>query len=224
MGRGFPHPAKVYEGVLMKRADVGRVVRVISEAGAKIPTRRPSKTMVWDNFIAIGDSAYTVDPIHGGGMGYAMTAARHAADTLVEAFTLGDLTARGLWGLNIRYMKSTGAKQAALDVLRMFLQTLSNDEIEWAIRKGLVGLDEIASVFREGELKTTPSFLEKVTLVVRLLGKPVLLTKLLMVSDYMRKAKNLYMNYPENPENLEEWAGRVENFYYEYKRSVGIPF
>jgi len=224
LGRGFPHPAKIYREVLMKRPDVGREVRVISEAGARIPTRRPAKTMVWNNFIAIGDSGYTVDPIHGGGMGYAMTAARHAAETIVEAFERNDFTARGLWKLNLMYMKSTGAKQAALDVLRMFLQTLSNEEIEWAIRKGLAGIEEITTVFGEGELKMTQSFLDKVSLVVRLLGKPVLLTKLILVAEYMRKAKNLYLNYPESPEKLEEWTQRVENLYAEYKKTVGIPF
>jgi flavin-dependent dehydrogenase len=208
----------------MKRPDVGREVRIINEAGARIPTRRPSKTMVWDGFMSIGDSAYTVDPIHGGGMGYAMTAARYAAETLVEAYTKGDFTARGLWGLNLRYMRTTGAKQAALDVLRMFLQTLTNDEIEWAIRKGLAGVDEITSVFGEGELRTTPGFLEKVSFIVRLLGKPLLLTKLVLVSEYMRKAKNLYLEYPEDIRGLEEWVEKVENLYSEYRKAVGIPF
>jgi digeranylgeranylglycerophospholipid reductase len=224
LGRGFPHPATIYREVLMKRPDVGREVRIINEAGARIPTRRPSKTMVWDGFMSIGDSAYTVDPIHGGGMGYAMTAARCAAETLVEAYTKGDFTVRGLWGLNLRYMRTTGAKQVALDVLRMFLQTLTNDEIEWAIRKGLAGVDEITSVFGEGELRTTPGFLEKVSFIVRLLGKPLLLTKLVLVSEYMRKAKNLYLEYPEDIRGLEGWVERVENLYSEYRKTVGIPF
>jgi hypothetical protein len=32
------------------------------------------------------------------------------------------------------------------------------------------------------------------------------------------------MGYPEDPRGLDEWAGRVESLYDEYKRSVGIPF
>jgi len=70
----------------------------------------------------------------------------------------------------------------------------------------------------------TQSFLDKVSLVVRLLGKPILLTKLILVAEYMRKAKNLYLNYPESPEKLEEWTQRVEDLYAEYKKTVGIPF
>jgi digeranylgeranylglycerophospholipid reductase len=106
----------------------------------------------------------------------------------------------------------------------MFLQTLTNDEIEWAIRKGLAGVDEITSVFGEGELRTTPGFLEKVSFIVRLLGKPLLLTKLILVSEYMRKAKNLYLEYPEDIRGLEGWVERVENLYSEYRKAVGIPF
>ncbi|MEM1685854.1 MAG: digeranylgeranylglycerophospholipid reductase [Acidilobaceae archaeon] len=224
LGRGYPHPAKIYRDVLVKRPDVGSEVRVISEAGAKIPTRRPSNTMVWDNFMSIGDSAYTVDPIHGGGMGYAMTAARYATETIIEAFTNNDFTAKGLWGLNTRYMRTTGAKQAALDILRIFLQTLTNTEIEWAIKKGLAGVEEITTVFGEGELKLTTSFLDKLNIIVRLIGKPVLLAKLITVSEYMKKAKTLYINYPEEPSKLPVWVTNVESLYADYEKTVEIPF
>lgn len=224
MGRGYPHPAKVYREVLAKRPDVGAEVRVISEAGAKIPTRRPSNTMVWNGFITIGDSAYTVDPIHGGGMGYAMTAAKHASEAIVKAFENGDFTLRGLWSLNIGYMRTMGAKQAALDMLRQFLQTLSNEEIEWAIKKGLAGAEEVASVFGEGELSMTPGFLEKLNIVVRLIGKPSLLMKLVSVSDYMRRVKSLYKSYPEDPEGLPTWIAKIDSLYREYKGALNIPF
>ncbi|MCX8195492.1 MAG: geranylgeranyl reductase family protein [Acidilobaceae archaeon] len=224
LGRGYESPAKIYREVLMKRPDVGREARVISEAGARLPTRRPLVSMVWDNFIAIGDSAYTVDPVHGGGMGYAMTAARSAADAIVAAFEEGDFSARGLWRANMVYMRGLGAVQASLDLLRMFLQTLTNDEIEWAIRKGLVGKEEIVSVFERGEFSLTRHFLDALEMVVRFLGKPSLLTKLLRANDYMRKIKELYLQYPEGPAGLARWSSQVEALVAEYKKVMEIPF
>ncbi|MCS7107241.1 MAG: geranylgeranyl reductase family protein [Acidilobaceae archaeon] len=224
LGRGYEHPAKTYREVLMKRPDIGREVRVLSEAGARLPTRRPIATMVWHNFIAIGDSAFTVDPVHGGGMGYAMTAARAAANAIVAAAETGDFSAKGLWGANLEYMRALGAKQAALDVLRMFLQTLSDEEIEWAISKGLVGKEEVIAVFEAGEFSLTRHFLDTLDMVVRLMGKPTLFGKILKVNDYMKKIKGLYMDYPESPEGLLRWNAEVEELVAEYKRVMNIPF
>ncbi|MEN2999296.1 MAG: geranylgeranyl reductase family protein [Acidilobaceae archaeon] len=224
LGRGYEHPAKTYREVLMKRPEVGREVRVLSEAGARLPTRRPIATMVWHNFIAIGDSAYTVDPIHGGGMGYAMSSARAAADAIVAAAERGDFSSKGLWGANLAYMRDIGAKQAALDLLRMFLQGLSDEEIEWAISKGLVGKEEVVSVFERGEFSLTKHFLDTLDLVVRLMGKPALFGKLLRVNDYMKKVKGLFVQYPESPEGLGRWSAKLEELVAEYKRVMEIPF
>jgi hypothetical protein len=41
----------------------------------------------------------------------------------------------------------------------------------------------------------------------------MLLTKLITVSEYMRRAKSLYIGYPEDIRGLDEWAGRVEGLY-----------
>ncbi|MEM4655995.1 MAG: hypothetical protein QXD80_03445, partial [Acidilobaceae archaeon] len=106
----------------------------------------------------------------------------------------------------------------------IFLQTLTNTEIEWAIKKGLAGVEEITTVFGEGELKLTTSFLDKLNIIVRLIGKPVLLAKLITVSEYMKKAKTLYINYPEEPSKLPVWVTNVESLYADYEKAVEIPF
>lgn len=224
MGRGYPSPAFIYKEILMKRAEIAREARVLNEAGARLPTRRPLNTMVWDNFIAIGDSAFTVDPIHGGGMGYAMTAAKSAAIAIQEAFANSDFSARGLWRMNLEYIRVVGAKQAAIDLLRMFLQSLSDEEIEWAIREGLAGREEIISVFERGEIGMTASFVEKLKFVVAMMRKPELLGKIFTVDRYMRSIRDLYLNYPRDPSGLPAWVARVESLIAEYKRAVGVPF
>ncbi|MEM1873800.1 MAG: dehydrogenase, partial [Acidilobaceae archaeon] len=189
-----------------------------SDGGAKLPTRRPLKTMVWDNFIAIGDSAYTVNPVHGGGIGYAMTAAKHAAEAILEAHSTGDYSARGLWKLNLLYMRDLGAKQASLDVYRIFMQTLGNDEIEWAVRK--LSSEDLTIALLEGELRLDASLLDKVKIVASLVGKPRLLAKLVKTAEYARAAKSLYKSYPEDPSGLESWSERVESLIRSFKREV----
>ncbi len=224
-GRGFPHPRRLYEDYLDKRPDTGRVVRVLNEAGALLPTRRPANTLVWDNFIVIGDAGYTVNPLHGGGMGYAMIAAKHAADAIAEAHEKGDFSAATLWRVNLGYMRTTGAKQAGLDILRMFLQTLSNEEVEWAMRNGLATIEGVIETSITGELKgVNLGLLDKARLLVKMLGRPTMLLHLKTTGEYMSKVKKLYLEYPERPEELPKWVARVEDLYREFKAKLGIEW
>ena len=223
-GRGFPHPARLYREKLMKREDVGREKRVITEAGALLPTRRPANTLVWDNFISIGDNGYTVNPLHGGGMGYAMVAARHAADAIEEAFDKGDFTSRTLWKANIGYMRTIGAKQASMDILRMYLQTLTNEEVEWAMKNGLATVEDLIETTTTGELKANLSILDKAGILVRLLGRPTMLLKMRILGRYMKQAKDLYLKYPESPGDLPRWVDQVETLYAEFKKAMNITW
>ena len=53
--------------------------------GALVPTAGPIKKTVADRCILLGDSAGHVSPITGGGISYAMRAARYAAQVVVKA-------------------------------------------------------------------------------------------------------------------------------------------
>ena len=222
-GRGYPHPKEIYEKKLMKRPDVGGQVEVYADAGAAVPTRRPANTLVWDNFLGIGDNGYTVNPVHGGGMGYAMHAAYHASKAIVDAFEEGDFTRHGpLWSLNIAYMRGLGAKQASLDIFRMYLQELSNEEIEWGLRNGVMRAEDAYETSVTGDLKANLSVLDKAKLLVKLLGRPSMLQELITVSRYMKRVKELYRAYPENPDELSSWVAKVEALYKEYKAKLNI--
>ncbi len=224
-GRGYPHPRSLYEKYLEARPDTGRVVKVLNEAGALLPTRRPANTLVWDNFISIGDSGFTVNPIHGGGMGYAMTAAKYASQAIMKAFDTGDFTAKGLWEANIGYMRTTGAKQAGLDILRIYLQTLTNEEVEWAMKTGLATAENVIETSVTGELrKLNLSLLDKAKILVSMLGRPTKLVQLLIVGEYMSKAKKAYLNYPKDPSELPKWVDRVEGLYREFKAKIGVEW
>jgi len=224
-GRGYPHPKKIYDEILMKRKDVGSQQEVYADAGAAVPTRRPANTLVWDNFLGIGDNGFTVNPIHGGGMGYAMNAAFHAAKAIIEAFEANDFTRYGpLWKANLGYMKGIGAKQASLDIFRIYLQELSNDEIEWGLKNGIMKAEDAYATSVTGELKADFSVLDKVKLLIKLLGRPSMLQELVTVSRYMKKAKELYLNYPESPDELPVWVEKVEALYKEYKGKLGVTW
>ncbi len=219
-GMGYPNPMEIYRA---KLAGVHRLLRhryrVLTGAGAPLPTRRPSNSMVGPGVVAIGDAGYTVNPIHGGGMGYSFRAAYFAARAFEEAYNAGDFSERGLWSLNTNYMKAIGAKQAALDIFRIFLQRVGNDDIEFAMRNKLIPEADVLYTSETGELKL--SIVEKAAIILRGLRRPSLLSKLRIVAEYMSRAKQVYLNYPERPEELKSWIKTVESLYEEYLTRLG---
>ncbi|ABM81089.1 digeranylgeranylglycerophospholipid reductase [Hyperthermus butylicus] len=218
-GMGYPSPMQIYREKLVEHSLLRLKHRVITAAGAPLPTRRPSNTMVGPGVVVIGDAGYTVNPIHGGGMGYGFRAAYYAAKAFEEAYNKGRFDEEALWSLNTSYMRSIGAKQASLDVFRRFLQRLGNDDIEFGMKHKLIPETDVLYASETGELKL--SVIEKAMIVLRGLRRPTLLAKLKTVADYMKKIKELYMRYPENPSGLKQWVREVENLLKEYEARLG---
>ena len=221
-GMGYPAPNVIFKQRLETFDEVRNYTKVINAAGSKVPTRRQANTLVWDNFIGIGDNGYNVNPVHGGGMGYAFVAAFHAYRTIINAFSANDFSAKALWDLNINYIKSIGKRQASLDIFRIFLQRLSNDDIEYGLKHGIMNADQVYETSVSGELKANLGLLDKVSVVLRMLGRPSLLPKLATVATYMKRVQQLYDAYPTSPEGLDVWVSSVKALYSEYKAKIGV--
>ncbi len=76
-----------HQNLLMKNADLS------SAKGALVPTGGPVKKSFIDKCLIVGDAAGMVSPLTGGGIAYAMKAARYSSAVLVSAFeenTLGE--------------------------------------------------------------------------------------------------------------------------------------
>lgn len=214
-GKGYPNPHALYRKLVSSHLlFASRRFRVRTGAGAPLPTRRPSNTMVGPGVVVIGDAGYTVNPLHGGGMGYAFRAAYLAAKAFDYAYNQGEVSIKNLWGLNRDYMHAVGARQAALDVFRIFLQRLSNDEIRYGMEKRLIPEQDVYYTSTEGDIKLT--VVEKASIILRGLGRPSLLARLKTVADYMKKVRSHYLAYPESPEGLPEWIRGTEELYKEY--------
>ncbi|MEB2793692.1 MAG: geranylgeranyl reductase family protein [Caldisphaeraceae archaeon] len=220
-GKGYPSPKSIFKERLEGFDIVRNHEGIASASGSRVPTRRPANTLVWDNFIGIGDNGFTVNPVHGGGMGYAFLSSYHASKVILKAFEAGDFSARSLWELNIAYNNSVGRRQAALDIFRIFLQRLSNDEIEYGLKHGVMKAKDAYETSVKGELNVNMGALQKATLALKMLAKPSLLSKLVLVGDYMKKVQKAYDIYPEKPEGLSTWVGYIRSLYSEYISRIG---
>jgi geranylgeranyl reductase family protein len=211
--KGRVNPKLNYDKYIRTR--IGRAIqRVIHAGGGLVPTRRPISCMVWNGFIVIGDAAATANPVHGGGIGSAMISAKLAADVVSEALTKNSVSIEDLWKYHIMYHKAYGAKQASLDVLRMFMQKLNNNDYNFVFRSRLVSGEEVYTMGARGILTT--SIFDRLRSLLTLTSRPSFLAKLYKVKQYMDKAYMLYLSYPQKPSEYLRWKNEEVRLFKEY--------
>jgi geranylgeranyl reductase family protein len=182
------------------------------------PTRRPLDNMVGNGIIIVGDAACLVNPIHGGGIGPSMLSGSLAGKTIVEALERGDVNQKSLWLYNCRYMESYGAKQAGLDVFRMLLLASNDEDLNYGMRYKLLKEEDVlkASLGERIQVNVT----ETAKRVFRGIRKVRFLNKLRLTVGFMNQVKAHYKNYPDKPEDFEEWRMKTEMLFKEAKSKV----
>jgi geranylgeranyl reductase family protein len=205
----YPNPKeRLYKKVLSK--DIFSKSVILNSGGGFVPTRRPIDSLVSDGIMLLGDAACLVNPIHGGGIGPSMLSGKIAAEVAVKALSNGIPSKDLLWEYNLKYMKEYGAKQAALDIFRIMLQTLKDDEINYGMKHQLIKPEDVLETSLKGELKL--SITDKVERAFKGLKKIDLLINLKKTSDKMRRIKNLYQNYPKK-EKFDSWTKEIKTLY-----------
>jgi flavin-dependent dehydrogenase len=213
MAENFPEPRnQLYKYVL--NTDAFKDSKLIRKGTWLLPTRRPISSMVANGIIIIGDAACQTNPVHGGGMGPSMVGGKLAAEVGSKAIERSDLSRNALWPFNLEFIKYYGAKSAALDVFRIFLQKCGDDEFSYGMENQLITEDDVlkASLGEELHLNIT----DKALRVFRGLRKLHFLRQLNLTTNKMKEIKALYYNYP-NPEGLEEWNFKVQRILSEMK-------
>ncbi len=209
-GVGNPHPKDLLYRYVLSR-EVFKGSQVLEAGGAAVPTRRPVASLVWNGIAVVGDAAYVANPIHGGGKGPAMISSMCVSKAIVEALENGVTSAENLWSANHCFMSRYGAKQASLDVFRIFLQKLSDEDLEYGMSRKLIKEEDLNTISVKGDLEL--SVVEKALRLLSGLRRPSLLMRLKVVADYMDKVKKLYLNYPEKPSDLKKFVSRVEEIF-----------
>lgn len=184
---------------------------VLHGGGGYVPTRRPLNNMVTNGFVAIGDAACHVNPIHGGGIGPSMIGGTIAADVISKALEENDISLKRLWPINVKYMRLYGAKQAGLDVFRFFLQHLSNDLINYGMRYRLIKEEDVLKVSLGEDVHLNITDVSRRVFLG--LGRLSFLNKLIKMASLVKEAKTLYKNYPGSPERFGEWTKKVEHLF-----------
>jgi len=184
---------------------------IISSGGGVVPVRRPLWSCADNGIMFIGDAACQVNPLHGGGIDPSMRGGLYAANAAINAVEKGDYSVKSLWNYNHNVMTSFGAEFASLDLLRMTLQILPNEDLNFALQQDLLSGEEILEISSTGEFELP--LLNIVTKAFKGISKPNLLLDLNYLRIRMNEISKLYKNFPANIANFEEWKRRAIQVY-----------
>jgi digeranylgeranylglycerophospholipid reductase len=182
---------------------------IVHGGGGIVPTRKPLDSLVGNGVVLVGDAGCQDNPIHGGGIGPSMMGGRIAGEIISEALDQGNPSRESLWPINVRYMKEYGAKQAGLDVFRVFLQQLANADLDYGMRYKIIKEDDVlkASMGEDIRLNVT----EATRRIFAGLSRMSFLRGLYNMAKTAKKIKALYGQYPNSPDGLLDWKLQIEN-------------
>lgn len=201
-GSSQVNPKKVYEKFISSFEFINES-KLLSKGGGVVPVRHPIDSLVSNGLMLVGDAASQVNPMHGGGIGFSMRGGYYAAKVAIESIKNKSWDINALWKYNVIYMKDMGAKQASLEVLKLLLQTLSNNEIDFIFRKKIFTAEELMSAVKDGTFKI--SFFDKVKRLLISLRHISMLKKLTKIGKLMKSAMKIYQTYPEQVGSFENW-------------------
>ncbi len=225
LGFGMPEKYKrqlieYYRNYLYERYIGDEPCTKINGGSGLVSICKPLWTGVGNGILFVGDAAWQVNPLTGGGLVSAMKAGLYAIKAYEKAVEVGKFDVQSLWEYNLLSQKSIGAEFAPLDLFRSVYQNFSDDILNYILKKRLITGEEIGVITTAGEISLSlGSILGK---LFRGLSKPKVLLDLIYLRKQMQKVKILYLNYPPSPLNLGPWVEQVQKIYGNVRKRFGL--
>ncbi len=168
----------------------------------QVSVRRQNDCLVAGGYVMVGDSAWMPKPLDAGGIGPALIAGSIAGKCIVEAIEAGDTSEAGLWKYNKEYIDEYGYKTAGLEVFRRFIQTLTNDQIDYGMKHFLGDLD--VEAISKGE---HPDFggIAKIATMIRGIRNIKLANGLRTTTNQNKMLTAHYRDFPSAPDGFSQW-------------------
>jgi len=191
---------------------------VIHGGGGYVPVRKPLDSHVGNGIVVIGDAACQVNPISGGGIGPSMMGGKIAGDIITEALEKGEPNQESLWPINVRYMKTYGAKYAGLNVFRIFLQGLTNEDLNYGMRYRLIKEEDLLKIALGEDVHINVT--DATQRIFKGLGRLSFLRRLYNMVKILKRVKMLYMDYPDLPIEMPKWKAKSEELFREARKAL----
>ena len=174
----------------------------------QVPVRRHNDCMVADGFAVVGDAAWMPRPIDAGGISPSIYGGTILGRVVAEALEAGDTSEAGLWKYNVEYMNTHGYPMASFEVLRRYLQTVTNDQINYGMEHFLSEEDVNAITERKHPEFNQARFLNP-AMWLRVLGQFSLARGLRYTVKKSASLVAINLGYPESPKGFADWQKRL---------------
>ena len=174
----------------------------------QVPVRRHNDCMVANGFAVVGDAAWMPRPIDAGGISPSIYGGTILGRVVAEALEAGDTSEAGLWKYNVEYMSTHGYPMASFEVLRRYLQTVTNDEINYGMKYFLSGEDITAITERKHPEFNQARFMNP-AMWFRVLGQLSLARGLRYTVRKSAALVAINLAYPDSPKGFAEWQKRL---------------
>ncbi|MCK4926870.1 MAG: NAD(P)/FAD-dependent oxidoreductase [Candidatus Aenigmarchaeota archaeon] len=193
---------------------------MIEDGGGVVPTRRALYSLVDNGIMFGGDAAFQTNPLTGGGIGSSIGAGFMLATIAAEAIKNNDVSQEGLWGYNTWYYGSNnelrkkyrgdlfdGGIQAGRDIIRTFVQSLENKQVDW-IFKNYMDRSTFSDMTSANSDLLTPK--RKAKILIRGIRNPILL-RIGETISLMKEMNEVYENYPSTSDLFSDWKKEVDS-------------
>ncbi len=174
----------------------------------QVSVRRHNDCLVANGYAIVGDSAWMARPIDAGGIGPSIYASVMLGKVVAQAIEANDTSEEGLWQYNLEYMKHHGYQMASFEVLRRYLQTLTNDQISYGM-KYFLSEEDISSIVNREHPRFSRLRLLNPAMMVRVAKEPKLASGLKHTADTSEDLISHNMNYPEKPSGFAAWKTQL---------------
>mgnify|MGYP001767474819 CR=1 FL=1 len=211
---------KTYEKILPVRTAIERFrgehdyfKGEITGGGGFIRIHHPLDKPVADGFMAIGEAACHVVPIHGSGVASSLYAASLASRTAAQALKNGDTSETALWPYAAQFQRGRGRILAALDTVRLSLEKFTANDVADMLETGLMNKEDMVKgllvQLPMPSLTSIPSrlsgFVQNLRVVPKLVGSGITLNQV----------KRHYSRYPQRYDREEflAWSNEKKTIF-----------
>src|SRR5437867_121507 len=174
----------------------------------QVPVRRQNDCMVANGFAVVGDAAWLPRPLDAGGIGPSIYASVILGKVVAAALEANDTGQESLWGYNVEYMKTHGFQMASFEVLRRYLQTLTNEQINYGMKHFLSEEDIQAITDRKHPDFNRTQFFNP-AMWFRVLGDLNLARGLRYTAKKSQTLVTHNLEYPESPGRFAAWRDHL---------------
>jgi digeranylgeranylglycerophospholipid reductase len=175
----------------------------------QVPVRRHNDCMVANGFAVVGDAAWMPRPIDAGGISPSIYGGTVLGKVLAEAIEASDTSETFLWKYNVEYMKTHGYPMASFEVLRRYLQTVTNEQINYGM-KHFLSEEDIAAITERKHPQFGRTRFMNPEMWFRILAQLSLARGLRYTVEKSATLVEINLTYPQDPDGFETWKKRLD--------------